>query len=119
MIALINEGTASGGEITAGALQENGRARLIGQPTFGTGTVLQAFELSDGSLVRIGIANWLTPKGNLIKNQGIKPDVSIEQDATIRLIDSYKLDGAKLEDVLKEGDKQFNLGLLQLRLLVK
>jgi carboxyl-terminal processing protease len=77
MVVLINEGTASAGEITAGALQENGRARLIGQPTLGTGTVLQSFELSDGSVVRLGVTNWLTPNKNLIKGEGIKWGCSI------------------------------------------
>jgi carboxyl-terminal processing protease len=61
IIVMINEGTASAGEITAGALQENGRARLVGETTTGTGTVLQPFTLSDGSVLRLGVTNWLTP----------------------------------------------------------
>lgn len=119
MVVLINEGTASAGEITAGALQENGRARLIGQPTLGTGTVLQSFELSDGSVVRLGVTNWLTPNKNLIKGEGIKPDISLEQAADVTMVDSYRLEDTTLNDVLNLGDKQFNLGLLNLRLLVK
>lgn len=119
MVVLINEGTASAGEITAGALQENGRARLIGQPTLGTGTVLQSFELSDGSVVRLGVTNWLTPNKNLIKGEGIKPDISLEQAADVTMVDSYRLEDTTLDDVLSMGDKQFNLGLLNLRLLVK
>lgn len=74
LIALINAGTASAGEITAGALKENGRAVLVGETTFGTGTVLNQFNLSDGSAILLGVTNWLTPKGNLIKGQGIVPD---------------------------------------------
>lgn len=119
MVVLINEGTASAGEITAGALQENGRARLIGQPTLGTGTVLQSFELSDGSVVRLGVTNWLTPNKNLIKGEGIKPDISLEQAADVTMVDSYRLEDTTLNDVLNLGDKQFNLGLLNLRLLAK
>lgn len=117
MIAMINQGTASAGEITAGALKENGRARLVGQPTLGTGTVLQPFTLSDGSVLRLGVTNWLTPDKNLIKNQGVAPDSLVEQDPAIRMIDTYQLeDAAALSDILAHGDKQFNQALLQLRL---
>jgi carboxyl-terminal processing protease len=119
ILVLINEGTASAGEITAGALQENGRAKLLGQPTLGTGTVLQPFTLSDGSVVRLGVTNWLTPQQNLIKGEGIKPDISLAQDVSITMVDNYALEGATLDQVLEKGDKQFNLGLLNLRLLVQ
>jgi carboxyl-terminal processing protease len=119
IVALINEGTASAGEITAGALQENDRAKLIGQPTLGTGTVLQPFTLSDGSVVRLGVTNWLTPKQNLIKGEGIKPDISLEQDVSVVMMDNYALQDTTLSEVLEQGDKQFNLGLLHLRMLVK
>jgi carboxyl-terminal processing protease len=120
MIAMINQGTASAGEITAGALKENGRARLVGQPTLGTGTVLQPFTLSDGSVLRLGVTNWLTPDKNLIKNQGVAPDSLVEQDPAIRMIDAFQLeDATALTDILAHGDKQFNLALLQLRLAAK
>jgi carboxyl-terminal processing protease len=119
IVALINEGTASAGEITAGALQENGRAKLLGQPTLGTGTVLQPFTLSDGSVVRLGVTNWLTPKQNLIKGEGIKPDINLEQDVSVTMVDNYALEDTTLDQVLQTGDRQFNLGLLNLRLLVK
>lgn len=118
MIVLINQGTASAGEITAGALKENGRAKLIGQPTLGTGTVLQPFNLSDGSVLRLGVTNWLTPEKNLIKGEGVQPDSVVEQDPAVPMVDSYTLEEAKsLREVLGAGDKQFNLALLQLRLL--
>lgn len=119
LVVLINEGTASAGEITAGALQENGRARLIGQPTLGTGTVLQPFTLSDGSVVRLGVTNWLTPNQNLIKGEGVKPDISLAQEAGVKMVDSYALEDATLTEVLELGDRQFNLGLLHLRLLME
>jgi carboxyl-terminal processing protease len=119
IVVLINEGTASAGEITAGALQENARAKLIGEATLGTGTVLQPFTLSDGSVLRLGVTNWLTPEENLIKGQGVKPDVEIAQEASVEMVDSYMLEEATLQDILKAGDKQFNMALLQLRLLAK
>lgn len=120
MVALINQGTASAGEITAGALKENGRALLVGQPTLGTGTVLQPFTLSDGSVLRLGVTNWLTPNKNLIKGEGVAPNSRVEQDPAVRMIDAFELErSATLSEVLSKGDRQFNLGLLQLRLTTK
>jgi carboxyl-terminal processing protease len=120
IVALINQGTASAGEITAGALKENGRALLVGQPTLGTGTVLQPFTLSDGSVLRLGVTNWLTPDKNLIKGEGVAPNSRVEQDPAVRMIDAFELErSATLSEVLSQGDRQFNLGLLQLRLTTK
>ncbi len=78
MVVLINEGTASAAEITAGALQDYNRATLVGQKTFGTGTVLNQFRLSDGSAILLATELWLTPKGREIWHQGISPDVSVQ-----------------------------------------
>ncbi len=75
MVVLINEGTASAAEITAGALQDYGRAQLIGVTTFGTGTVLLNFPLSDGSALLLATSQWLTPKGRVIWHKGIAPDI--------------------------------------------
>lgn len=120
MVVLINEGTASAGEITAGALKENERARLVGQTTLGTGTVLQSFTLSDGSVLRLGVTHWLTPNRNLIKGQGVTPHILIEQDPATPMVDSVRLQEADtITEVLAQGDKQFNMGLLQLRFQAK
>jgi carboxyl-terminal processing protease len=117
LIALINQGTASAGEITAGALQENGRARLVGMTTTGTGTVLQPFTLSDGSMLRLGVTNWLTPDQNLIKNVGVKPDVEVEQEAAVEMVDSFTVADATLQNLLESGDLQFTTALEELRTL--
>lgn len=77
MVVLVNGGTASGAEIVAGALQDAGRARLVGETTFGTGTVLKEFLLSDGSALLLAIEQWLTPKGHTIWHKGIAPDVTV------------------------------------------
>src|SRR5207302_7869906 len=74
---LIDEGTASSAEIFAGAIQDHGRGKLVGTRTFGTGTVLQPFALSDGSAILLAVAQWLTPKGRKIRHQGITPDVTV------------------------------------------
>jgi carboxyl-terminal processing protease len=77
LVVLINQGTASAAEIVAGALQDGHRAVLVGAKTFGTGTVLKPFPLSDGSVLMLAIEEWLTPNGRVIWHQGIAPDVVV------------------------------------------
>ncbi len=76
IVVLTNRGTASAAEIVAGALQDAGRASLVGETTFGTGTVLNEFRLSDGSALLLATEEWLTPNGRLIWHQGISPNVT-------------------------------------------
>ncbi len=78
MVVLINQGSASAAEITAGAMQDYGRATLVGETTFGTGTVLNQFRLSDGSALLLATELWLTPKGRVIWHEGITPDVEVK-----------------------------------------
>jgi carboxyl-terminal processing protease len=78
LVVLINEGSASSSEIVSGAIQaHNPHATVVGETTFGTGTVLSSFDLGDGSSLLLGTELWLTPDGKLIKNQGIRPDVLV------------------------------------------
>jgi carboxyl-terminal processing protease len=74
---LIDEGTASSAEILAGAIQDHQRGQLVGSRTFGTGTVLEQFALSDGSAVLLAVSEWFTPNGRQIWHQGITPDVEV------------------------------------------
>jgi carboxyl-terminal processing protease len=83
MVVLINEGSASAAEITAGAMQDYNRATLVGQTTFGTGTVLLNFPLADGSGILLATEMWLTPKGRVIWHTGIEPDIAVELDAEV------------------------------------
>lgn len=78
MVALINSGSASAAEITAAALSDNDRATLVGETTFGTGTVLTPFPLDDGSIVLLGTALWLEPDGDQIWKEGLDPDEEVE-----------------------------------------
>lgn len=77
---LTNKGSASASEIMAGALQEAAGAKVIGEQTFGKGTVQVSYNkaLGDGSLLKMTIAKWLTPNGNWIHEKGIKPDQLVE-----------------------------------------
>jgi carboxyl-terminal processing protease len=77
LIVLVDHNSASASEIVAGALQDNGRARIVGVSTYGTGTVLEQFPLSDGSVIILGTRWWLTPKGHKIFGVGITPDQTV------------------------------------------
>jgi carboxyl-terminal processing protease len=77
LVVLIDLGTASSAEITSGAIGSNERGELVGETTFGTGTVLLTFELSDGSALRLAVERWLTPDGELIFERGISPTVEV------------------------------------------
>jgi carboxyl-terminal processing protease len=80
LAVLVNGGSASSAEILAGALRDNGRATVIGETTYGTGTVLSEFVLRDGSSILLGVAEWLTPDGDFIRETGIEPDVKVPLD---------------------------------------
>jgi len=77
MVVLVNQGTGSASEIVAGALQDAGRAKLVGDTTFGTGTVLSTFNMPDGSAILLATTEWLTPKGRVIWHKGIPPDQAV------------------------------------------
>ena len=87
LVVLVDGGTASSSEIVSGALQDAGRAQIVGATTFGTGTVLGEFPLSDGSALRIGTVEWLTPKGRRIWHDGITPDVVVERASDVAPLD--------------------------------
>lgn len=78
MVVLINGGSASASEIFAGAIKDKGRGKIIGEVSFGKGTVQEPVELAGGSGLHITIAKWLTPKGSTIHDVGITPDIIVE-----------------------------------------
>ena len=82
LVVLVNNGSASAAEIVGAALRDNGRATLLGETTYGTGTVLIPFEQPDGSVVLLGTALWLTADGDQIWRKGVVPDRSVRLPAS-------------------------------------
>jgi carboxyl-terminal processing protease len=78
IVVLVDEGSASASEIVSGVLQDTGRAVLLGDTTFGKGSVQLPHHLSDGSLMRVTIARWYTPKERSIDGTGLEPDILVE-----------------------------------------
>jgi carboxyl-terminal processing protease len=81
LVVLVNRGSASASEILAGALRDNLNVKILGEKTFGKGSVQEVVNLSDGSLVKVTVARWLTPKGKLIEGKGIDPDIEIKNES--------------------------------------
>jgi len=105
LVVLINQGSASASEIVSGALQDHQRATLVGETTFGTGTVLNEFGLSDGSAILLATEQWLTPDGRVIWRQGIVPDETVEFTGTALLVPETAND-LTAEQVPAAGDAQ-------------
>ena len=102
MVVLIDQGSASASEILSGALQENKRAQLVGQKTFGKGLVQAVRGLSDGSGMTVTIAKYLTPNGTDIHKNGIQPDISAEMS-------EKEIRNFKIEDLGTSRDSQYRV----------
>jgi carboxyl-terminal processing protease len=106
LVVLVDEGSASAAEIVASALHDDGRARVVGARTFGTGTVLNFFPLSDGSAIRLGVVRWLTPEGASLFETGVGPDVVVDLRPTGAVLYPEALDGMAARDFRRSDDGQ-------------
>ncbi|WP_455381227.1 S41 family peptidase [Salinispira pacifica] len=115
LVVLINGGTASASEIVAGALQDAGRAKLIGETTFGTGTVLSQFPLPDGSALLLATEEWLTPAGRTIWHKGIAPDEKVSLSRQASALPPDELGKMSMKQIDASGDAQLLSGIRQLK----
>ena len=106
MVVLINRGSASAAEIFAGAIHDHKRGTVVGETTFGTGTVLQPFELDGGAGLLLGTSQWLTPNGRLIRKHGIEPDVAVKIPIGAEMMTPPELENLTQAELLKSEDTQ-------------
>lgn len=111
MVVLVNEGSASAAEIVAGALQDQRRARLVGDTTFGTGTVLQQFHLSDGSALLLAVEEWLTPNGRSFWHKGITPEFVVPLPTDVNPLLPMAERTLSPEQLQRSDDRQLLAGL--------
>lgn len=105
LVILVNEGSASASEILTGALKENGRATVVGMPTYGKATVQSVHSLSDGSGLAVTIARYFPPNGENINKKGIKPDVQVglTSEEQLQLRDNPDLVGTNADPQYKRA----------------
>jgi carboxyl-terminal processing protease len=104
MVVLVNQGTASAAEILSGALRDDRQIDIIGEKTFGKGVVQKVIDLDDGSALKVTVAKWYTPSGELIQGTGIKPTIEV-------IFDNKQFE--------KGIDNQLQKGLSQLDKIIK
>jgi carboxyl-terminal processing protease len=96
VVVLVDGGSASASEIVAGALQDYKAATIMGEKTFGKGSVQEYIKITDKTGLKVTIARWLTPNGNSISVSGLAPDIEVKKD-----------ENTKLEDIKNRKDNQY------------
>jgi len=106
LVVLTDGSTASSAEIVTGAIQDAKRGTVVGEKTFGTGTVLGRFDLSDGSSLRIGVERWLTRDGRPIWHEGLEPDITVPLGSTVTPVSPDDLKDMTAAQLAKSQDAQ-------------
>lgn len=106
LVVLVNGHTASAAEIVSGCIEDAGRGKLVGEKTFGTGTVLSPFTLSDGSVLRIGTERWLTRGGHPIWHEGLDPNVPVALPASATPVTPDDVQDMTASELAASGDAQ-------------
>lgn len=115
LVVLMDKGTASAAEIFAGAIQDHRRGTLIGETTFGAGTVLTPYTLSDGSMLLLGTSEWLTPDGRHIWRNGVSPDVAVSLAEGEPLLTPREVKEMTADEFQQAGDSQLNAAIEALK----
>ena len=120
LVVLINKGSASSSELVSSAIKDNKRGTLIGETTYGTGTVLQPFQLSDGSVALLGVRLWLTANGTAIYKKGVVPDTKVSNEPGVynAMPTSFKNNALSDAEVKKLDDGQLQAGYQEAMKLV-
>ena len=101
MVVLVDGGTASASEIVAGALQDHARAVIIGQQSYGKGSVQSVQPISNGGAVKMTIAHYLTPQSKVINKVGVLPDVVVKMDPKLQASESTDVQLKRALEVLR------------------
>lgn len=114
LVVLVDGQTASSAEIVTGALQDAGRANVVGVTTFGTGTVVNTYPLADGGALTIGTERWLTPQGRAIWREGLAPDETVELPVGATLVAPDDFGSLGAGGIAATEDAQLRAGLAAL-----
>jgi carboxyl-terminal processing protease len=107
LVVLINEGSASGSEIVAGALQDYKRAIIVGKKSFGKGSVQTVIPLGDGSALRLTTSHYFTPSGKVIQGNGVVPDILVEEQSSPgnKAVEAKSIDPDEIFDKIENNGK--------------
>ena len=109
MVVLINGGSASAAEILAGSLRDNSKTKIVGEKSFGKGSVQELMPLKNNNFLKLTIAYWLTPKGVNISKKGIEPDIEVKvKDEEIDALGAYEGINVNKDSQLKKAIEELN-----------